>query len=50
MKTYFTLDEDFNQIIDNYLGDKKITDIRPISTGWTNIVYEVATDERKLFF
>lgn len=50
MKTYFTLDEDFEKIIKNYFTDKKILNITPISTGWTNIVFEVATDNGNYFF
>lgn len=50
MKTYFTLDEDFEKIIKNYITDKKILNIHPISTGWTNIVFEVTTDNGNYFF
>lgn len=49
-KDYFSLDEDFSKIIKNALQDKKIIEIKPISTGWTNIVFEAVTDLRKLFF
>ena len=41
---FFTLDEDFNGIIKNALNGKEIKNINFISTGWTNIVYEVETD------
>ena len=50
MKTYFTLDEDFEKIIKNYFTDKKVLNIHPISTGWTNIVFEVTTDNGNYFF
>ena len=49
-KTYFSLDEDFNKIIANTLPDKKVLTIKPISTGWTNIVYEAYTDAGNYFF
>ena len=49
-KKYFSLDEDFNKIINNVLSDKNIVSINPISTGWTNIVFEVATNEGNFFF
>lgn len=47
---YFSLDEDFNNIIENSLKDKKINKVNFISTGWTNIVYEVNTNEGNYFF
>ena len=50
IKDYFSLDEDFSKIIKNALHDKEILRINPISTGWTNIVFEVITNCRKLFF
>ncbi len=49
-KNYFTLDEDFESIIKNALSDKKILDIKQITTGWTNIVYEVSTTDGNFFF
>lgn len=49
-KNYFSLDEDFEKIIRTTLSDKNITSINPISTGWTNIVFEVATTEGNFFF
>lgn len=49
-KGYFSLDEDFEKIIKNSLKDKEIIRMNNISTGWTNIVYEVNTNCRKLFF
>lgn len=49
-KKYFELGEDFEKIIKNTLKDKKINECNQISTGWTNIVYEVSTDEGNFFF
>lgn len=50
IKNYFSLDEDFEKIIRNALPNKTITSINPISTGWTNIVYEVCADNENYFF
>ena len=49
-KDYFSLDEDFEKIIKNSLPNMNIKNINPISTGWTNIVYEVETDNGNYFF
>lgn len=49
-KNYFSLDEDFEEIIKNALNDKKINWIKQISTGWTNIVFEVSTNAGNFFF
>lgn len=49
-KNYFSLDEDFEKIITNSLKDKKINSLNLISTGWTNIVFEVSTDCGNFFF
>ncbi len=49
-KKYFELNEDFETIIKNTLKDKKINKFEQISTGWTNIVYEVETDKENFFF
>ena len=49
-KDHFSLDEDFNKIIKTALKDKEIIKIDPISTGWTNIVFEVTTTEGNYFF
>lgn len=49
-KNYFSLDENFNNIIKNSLSDKNITEIIPISTGWTNIVFEAETNDGDYFF
>lgn len=48
--TYFKLDDDFEKIIKESLKDTKINNINFISTGWTNIVYEVETDKGDYFF
>ena len=53
-KNFFVLDEDFNTIIKDTLtkefGVKNIENIKFISTGWTNIVYEVKADNGSYFF
>lgn len=49
-KSYFELDEDFETIIKNALPKEEIISTNNITTGWTNIVYEVETGSRKLFF
>ncbi len=49
-KSYFEIDENFEEIIENALPNEKIISINNITTGWTNIVYEVETNLRKLFF
>lgn len=46
---FFKTNEDFNQIIKNTLK-KDIKDIKQITTGWTNIVFEVKTDDGSYFF
>lgn len=49
-KNFFELNEDYEKIITNTLKDKKINTFKQISTGWTNIVYEVSTNEGNFFF
>ena len=49
-KIFFELEDDFNKIISNTLQDRKINKMELIPTGWTNIVYEVETDEGEYFF
>ncbi len=49
-KNYFSPKENFEAIIKKALDKKQILKITNISTGWTNIVYEVETDLRKLLF
>ena len=50
VKKYFSLDENFDKMIESSLPGKKINSVNPISTGWTNIVYEVNTDDGNYFF
>lgn len=50
IKNYFTLDENFNNIIKNSLNSKNINEIIPVSTGWTNIVFEAKADDGEYFF
>ena len=54
MQEYFLIDEDFNKIINSTLRNntnaKEIKKLSPISTGWTNIVYKVYTDEGNYYF
>ena len=54
MQEYFLLNEDFSKIINTTLSKhtntKQIKKIAPISTGWTNIVYRVETDDGNYYF
>lgn len=50
IKNYFTLDEDFETIIKNAVPNKEIISMKSVTTGWTNIVYEVKTNEGAYFF
>lgn len=47
---YFKVDEDFETIIKNCLKNERIKNLKLITTGWTNIVYEVETDSENYFF
>lgn len=47
---YFKIDEDFETIIKECLKGKQINDMKLITTGWTNIVYEVETNDGNYFF
>ena len=47
---YFSLDENYENIIKNVLIDKNINNINQISTGWTNIVFEASTNSGNYFF
>lgn len=47
---YFRTDENFEPIIKEALKDKKINNMNLITTGWTNIVYEVETNDGNYFF
>lgn len=49
-EVFFKPDEDFEKIIKNTLNNKKINNLQQITTGWTNIVYEVETDDGNYFF
>ena len=49
-KNYFSLDEDFEKIIKENLKDRQIVEMKQITTGWTNIVYEVKTTDGNYFF
>lgn len=44
------MDENFEEIIKRTLSDKNVICINPITTGWTNIVFEVHTDDGNFFF
>lgn len=46
---FFSLDENFNEIIKNTFYDKEIHNVKLIPTGWTNIVFEVTTNCREFF-
>ena len=47
---YFTLEDDFEKIIKNSLPNTEIINLKFISTGWTNIVYEAETTSGSFFF
>lgn len=47
---YFRLSDNFREIISKVIEDKKIDTMTLIPTGWTNIVYEVKTDDGSYFF
>lgn len=47
---FFKADEDFEKIIKDTLKDEKINNLHQITTGWTNIVFEVETDDGNYFF
>ena len=53
-KSFFTTDENYNQIIENALSEEYddviINRISLNPTGWTNIVYEVSTNKGDFFF
>jgi len=50
IKKFFSTDENFDKIIKNALPNKKIDSMNLISTGWTNVVYEVKTNDGNYFF
>lgn len=47
---FFKTDENFEPIIRKSLEGKEVKSMNLITTGWTNIVYEVETDEGNYFF
>ena len=47
---YFRLSDNFKAIINNAIPDKTIKRMTLIPTGWTNIVYEVVTNDGNYFF
>ena len=47
---FFKEDENFEAIIREVLKDKDVKNMEQISTGWTNIVYEVETNDGNYFF
>lgn len=47
---FFKEDENFEAIIREVLKDKDVKNMEQISTGWTNIVYEVETNDENYFF
>lgn len=49
-KNYFSLDENFDDIIKKSLNNKNINEIIPVSTGWTNIVFEAKANDGDYFF
>lgn len=54
MQTYFSLNENFNDIIEKELKEKfnvnRIYNMEQISTGWTNIVYKVKANNGNYYF
>ena len=53
-KEFFTVDENYNEIIEKALKEENkdivVNKIHFIPTGWTNIVYEVETNDGNFFF
>ncbi len=50
MDKFFSFEDDFESIIKNTLKDENIIESKINPTGWTNIVYEVKTDNGSYFF
>ena len=50
MTKYFLIDENFNDIINKVLSNEIIKSVKPITTGWTNIVYRVETNKDNYYF
>lgn len=49
-KSFFVPDDDFSKMIEASLPNKKIKKMKLVSTGWTNIVYEVETNDNNSYF
>lgn len=49
-KEFFEADENFEEIIKEAMPEKEVKEINIISTGWTNIVFNVKTNEGEFFF
>lgn len=49
-EVYFKIDENFEPIIKKALTGEEVKAMNLITTGWTNIVYEVETNEGNYFF
>ena len=49
-KVFFSEEENFKSIIEEALPNEEIKKIIKISTGWTNIVYNVKTEKDEYFF
>lgn len=50
MSNFFTTSDPLDEIIQETMNDKKVTETKHILTGWTNIVIEVTTDKGSYFF
>ena len=50
MTNFFTPSDDLDAIISDSLPERRILSTEHILTGWTNIVIEVATDQKSYFF
>ena len=50
MIKFFELNDNFEEIIKKALPNEEINKIKQISTGWTNIVYEVNTKQNENYF
>lgn len=50
IKKFFVPDEDFKGMIQNSLPNKEIKELKLISTGWTNIVYEAKINDDESYF
>ena len=50
IKNFFVENEDFKEMIETSLPNCEIKNLKFISTGWTNIVYEAETNNGNYFF